>query len=72
VASVEDDELPQRIRSLRTAANLTLESVAEAVGVDRSAVAHWEAGRNKPRADVLPRLARVLGVSVGVLFGEAA
>ena len=34
--------------------------------------AHWEAGRIKPRADVLPKLARVLGVTVGELFGEAA
>ena len=66
------ESLPKRLRELRGAAKLTLEAVAVAVGVNRSAVAHWEAGRNKPRADVMPKLARVLGVTVGELFGEVA
>ncbi|WP_251065316.1 helix-turn-helix transcriptional regulator [Streptomyces sp. ISL-44] len=49
-ALVEDDTLPSpRVRQqLRIAAGLTQAEVANAVGVQRVAVARWEAGLTQP------------------------
>lgn len=64
--------LSQRIRELRLARGLTMEALAKEVGVNRSAVAHWEAGKNSPRERLLKRLAAALGVTVGDLYSEQA
>lgn len=64
--------LSQRIRQLRLARGLTMEGLADQLGVNRSAVAHWESGKNSPRERMLRKLAEVLGVSIGELYSEAA
>lgn len=57
--SIED-----RIKEARKAAGLSQTELAEAVGVTRSAVAYWEAGRNIPRRDVIAKIAEVTGKSI--------
>lgn len=47
----------------RKAAGYTQESFAEAVGVDRSTVARWEAGDHEPSPYLWPKIARLLSVS---------
>jgi transcriptional regulator with XRE-family HTH domain len=61
-----------RIGAARRAAGLTLEEVGAKVGVTKQSVSYWEADETSPRADLLAELAKVLGVSVGHLFGERA
>lgn len=59
-----------QIKKLRKAKRMTQERLADAVGVDRSAVAHWESGFAQPRASKIPQVAAALGCSVAELFGE--
>ncbi|MEF2699863.1 MAG: helix-turn-helix transcriptional regulator [Oscillospiraceae bacterium] len=56
----------------RKAAGLTQAAFAEAIGVDRSAVAKWEAGAAYPSADKLPVIAKTLGCSIDALYGAPA
>jgi len=39
---------PERLRSLRAALGVTQDSLARALGVTPTAVAHWEAGHRRP------------------------
>lgn len=44
--------------------------VAQALGVDISAVSKWEAGANKPTADNLIKLAKLFKCSIDSLLKE--
>lgn len=55
------------IRECRERAGVTQERLAAEIGVDRSAVAHWEVGDANPSAERLPRIADALGVSIDEL-----
>jgi putative transcriptional regulator len=52
------------LRALRTAAGLTQAELASAVRETQQNVAYWEQSEYPPRADVLPKLAKALGVRV--------
>jgi transcriptional regulator with XRE-family HTH domain len=52
------------LTALRTAAGLTQVELANAIGETQQNVAYWEQSEYPPRADVLPKLARTLGVRV--------
>lgn len=57
-----------RIREMRERANLTQKDLAVEMGMDRSAIAKWEAEAALPTADKLPKLAQVLGCTIDELF----
>lgn len=59
----------ERLRAFRTGKDLTLDAVATAVGVKRSAVGHWEAGIREPTLSELVALARLLGTTTDRLLG---
>ncbi len=61
-----------KIREKRIAAGLTQIQLAEKVGVNQSAVAQWECGRAAPKAELLPKLAEILGCTIDALFGREA
>lgn len=46
----------------------TQEQLAEAIGVSRSTIAKWEAGKGTPKVDNLIMLSRVLEVSIDSLL----
>lgn len=46
---------PEQRRALRESAGLSQQELAEAIGVTRQAVSHWEAGIRNPRGAVLDR-----------------
>lgn len=48
-------------RALREAADLTQQELADAIGVDRTAIAHWEAGRRNPDGKRLDAYLEALG-----------
>ncbi len=55
---------------LRAARHMSQAEVGRLLGVSDKAVSTWENGIAKPRANLLPQLAKILGVTVGVLMGE--
>ncbi|MBR3235249.1 MAG: LexA family transcriptional regulator [Atopobiaceae bacterium] len=59
------------IKTLRIQAGLEQEDVAQAVGVSRSSVSHWERGATQPRHDKIIALAKLFGVHEQVFFDEA-
>jgi transcriptional regulator with XRE-family HTH domain len=60
-----------RLAALRRAAGLSQTELAQLVGEPQQNIAFWEQSEKPPRSDVLPKLARVLGVRVEqILEGE--
>ncbi len=63
--------LDRNIRIMRNSKGLTQDQVASKIGVARQTVSKWEQGVSVPDADMLIRLADVLGVSVSELLGSS-
>lgn len=63
-----DAFLADRVRSLRKAAGLTLEQLAELSGVSRSMISLIERQETSPTAAVLNKLADAFGISLPALF----
>lgn len=65
-----DQGMAQRIKDLRQQRGLTLEQVAEVVGVGKSTVRKWETGMiANMRRDKIADLAKALGTTPGYLMG---
>lgn len=60
--------LKDNIKAYRKEMNLTQEQLAEIMGVTVGAVSKWESGLSNPDIMLLPKLARLFGVSIDVLF----
>lgn len=63
--------MPKKLEGLsprRRAAGMTQAQLAEAVGVERAALAMWEIGASWPSARILPALADVLLCSIDELY----
>ncbi|GAA1819368.1 helix-turn-helix transcriptional regulator [Actinomadura chokoriensis] len=58
----------RRLRTLRTAANITPDGLADMVGRSAFSVREYERGRVIPSVDVLARLADTLGCATDDLF----
>lgn len=56
--------LADRIRSARRHARLNQLTLAAKIGIDRSAVSHWECGHDFPSSANLLALADILGVRI--------
>lgn len=50
------------IRELRTRNNMSQETLAELLGVTRTAVTHWESGVFTPRMGNIEKMAHIFGV----------
>jgi transcriptional regulator with XRE-family HTH domain len=59
-----------RLKELRTARGLTAEGLARLCGVGVDSLRKYETGARTPLLDTAAKIARALGVSVGVLAGE--
>lgn len=58
----------ENFKNARTAANLTQQQVADALGLERSAVAHYENGDSTPNFKNLPKICELLNVTVEELI----
>jgi transcriptional regulator with XRE-family HTH domain len=65
-------QLGARIAELRKGADITQVQLAEFLGVSQQTVNAYEAGHRRMAISALPRLARLLGVSIEELIGEPA
>jgi transcriptional regulator with XRE-family HTH domain len=71
-ASDLNARIARRVRELRAARDLSLETLADASGVSRSMISLVERGESSPTAVVLEKLARGLGVPLPALFDAPA
>lgn len=60
------------LRQLREAAGISVRELARQIGESHTNVSYWERSGQIPRSDVLAPMARVLGVTVESLLGQAA
>ncbi len=58
-----------RLVALRKKAGLSQTELADAVGVPQTTIAHWEQSSTPPRSEVLPKLAKALGVEIDAILG---
>lgn len=63
-----DNTIGKRISALRREKGLKQEDIAQALGVSSQAVSKWENDQSCPDISLLPKLARLLGVSVDTLL----
>jgi len=63
------ESLGARIKRLRQERELTLQVVADELGLTPAAISHWESGRIIPKDKKLQDLAKVLGVTFAALKG---
>jgi transcriptional regulator with XRE-family HTH domain len=59
-----------RLAALRKAAGLSQTELAKAIHVSQQTVAYWETSTVPPRSDVLPLMAKVLGVRVDQILAD--
>lgn len=64
--------LGEKIRTLRKKAGLSQEALAEKLGVSRQAVSKWENDNGMPETEKLINMAKLFGVSLDTLIGEAS
>lgn len=67
-----DRRLGARVRALRMAGGLTLDTLAGRSGVSRAMLSRVERGASSPTAQLLARIGAGLGVSLGVLVSGPA
>ena len=67
--SEPDPKQGARLRALREAAGLSQRDLAGQLGIHHSNIGYWERSGQPPRSDLLPAMARVLGVNVDRLLG---
>jgi transcriptional regulator with XRE-family HTH domain len=60
-----------KISDAREMRGFTQMDLAKRMGVTQGAVSQWETGTSLPRADLLPKLADVLGCTVDELLRPA-
>lgn len=56
------------MRAMREKKDMSQQAVALEIGVERSTVARWESGKSRPRAELLPKLAKLFGCSIEELL----
>ena len=61
--------LAKRIRSLRLEASLSVQKMADIIGVSKSSVTYWENGSFEPKTAHLIKYAEYFNVSVDYLLG---
>ena len=66
------DTFSKNLRQLRTAKKMTQEQTAEALDVSSQAVSRWECGTSQPDIAMLPRIARLYGVTIDDLYRESS
>lgn len=63
--------LGQRIAERRKGLGLTQQQLADAIGIAQQTLAHYEVGRLRVAAALLPAFSKALGLSLDELLGEA-
>ena len=57
-----------KIAACRVNADMNQQEFATAVGVDRSTIANWEAGKTEPNATQLRKISEISGIPMDFIF----
>ena len=57
-----------QIRVLRKTLGLSQKELADKLSIERTTVTKWESGKSNPRAELLPKIARILNCTVDELL----
>ena len=57
-----------KLAACRVNAEMNQQEFAAAVGVDRSTIANWEAGKTEPNANQLRRISEISGIPMDYIF----
>ncbi len=60
---------PNQLRAVREAAGMSLQEVADAIGVSKQTVQAWESGRNALKGDNILKLSEALGCTPNDILG---
>lgn len=60
----------KQIQKRRMAIGMTQAELAHKLGVNPSSVAKWETEKAYPRADLLPKIAQLLGCTIDDLYAD--
>ena len=63
-------EFARMIKRLRTSKSLTMQQLADQLGVTKGAVSMWENKGVVPRRDILVKISQIFGISVDSLIGN--
>lgn len=58
----------KKLRELRIERKMTQQDIAERLGISRVAVTKWETGEALPRAEMLPKIAKLLRCKIDDFF----
>lgn len=61
-------EIGTKIKQVRESKGLTAKFVSSKIGISPSALSRYENNERKIKADLLPKLAKVLGVDIQIFF----
>lgn len=61
-------EIGARIKAARERKGLQQKQVAELLGISAQKLANWEKGTNRPNAEMLPNICKVLDVTLDMLL----
>ena len=64
-------KIGETIRTLRLQNKMTQEQLADRLGTSYQSVSRWENGVTYPDIEFLPAIARLFGVNLETLFGQA-
>lgn len=59
----------KRIKELRLDAGISLQKLANEIGVDKHAIIYWEQEVNEPKASYIIKLAKFFNVTTDYLLG---
>ncbi len=62
--------LGERIKKARKVNKYSQANLADLIGVHGNTIRRWEQNERSPDANIIPELARALGVSISYLMGE--
>ena len=67
---MEKSDFGRRIKKLRTDSGLSMQDLADKVGVTKSSINMWENSNNVPKDNILITLYKIFNVSIDYLLGN--
>ena len=64
------DPIHENIAKYRVKLGISQSALARLLKIDETAVSHWECGVSAPNRSRIGKVAEVLGVSIGDLYGD--